>query len=435
MRKSRSVGNRWRLPVTGASLCVLLAVASSPARATDTRSADQGANASEVLTWNQIAVQAGLNSGQTNQESTMHLAYVQAAVFDAVDALDGGYRPYVGQLRAHGQTDGDAAVAAAAHRMLVTQFPAQSAALDTDYATALAAVPDGSAKARGVALGENAAADVIDARANDGFESDVPYTFGSGPGVWILPTDNPATTPATPWVAKMTPFIMRTADQYRPGPPPALTSDAYTASFNETKDYGSATSTVRDAAQTDIALFWGLGRPAAQYNEAVGGIVTATGMSRVDAARALAMINLVAADAFIACFDAKYTYSAWRPYTAIRAADTDGNPDTAPDPNWTPLVRTPNHPEYPANHSCVTTSFAKTLDNLLGPQHFSVTISGTPASTELRHYDSSAELITEIANARIWDGVHFRFSTDAGTTIGRSVARYDFKHALQPVRH
>ena len=206
-----------------------------------------GAAPAAVLAWNQIAVQTGLAVTQTNQEAIMRLAYVQAAVFDAVDAVDGGYRPYVGHLRAHGTTDVDAAVAAAAHRILVTQFPTQQSGLDTSYAASLANITDGPAKTRGIALGEQAAADVQQARAHDGFQANVPYTFGSGPGVWILPTDNPATTPATPWVAKMTPFIMSTADQFRPGPPPALTSAAYTASYNETKDYGSATSAVRTA--------------------------------------------------------------------------------------------------------------------------------------------------------------------------------------------
>jgi hypothetical protein len=387
-----------------------------------------------VLAWNQIAVRTDLAAGQTNQEGVLHLAYVQAAVFDAVDAVDGGYRPYVGQLRAHGVASGDAAVAAAAHRVLVTQFADQATALDADYATALAAIPDGPAKARGIAVGERAAADLFHARASDGFGATVPYTFGSGPGVWILPTDNPLTTPATPWVAKMRPFVLRTAGQFRSGPPPALTSAAYTRSYRETKAYGSAASSVRSPEQTDTALFWGLGRPDAQYNEGIRGIIASAGLNRIQAARALALANLVTADAYIACFDAKYAYSAWRPYTAIRAGDTDGNPATIADPAWTPLVKTPNHPEYPANHACVTTSYAKTIDYLLGRRHFTLTVSGVPASTETRSYTSSAQLITEIANARVWGGVHFRFSTTAGTAIGIAVARYDYRHALQRVR-
>ena len=385
-----------------------------------------------VLAWNQIAVQTGLAATQTNQEAMMRLAYVQAAVFDAVDALDGGYQPYAGNLHARGRTDGDAGVAAAAHRILVTQFPSQQATLDHAYDAALAGIPDGHPKDRGIELGEAAAADVQQARAHDGFQAAISYTFGGGPGVWVLPTDNPATTPATPWAAKMSPFIMSTAKQFRPGPPPALTSGAYTASYTETKDYGSATGSLRSPTQTDTALFWGLGRPDAQYNAAIRGLITTHSFTRVEAARALALTDLTAADAFIACFDGKYTYSAWRPYTAIRAADTDGNPNTTADPTWTPLVRTPNHPEYPANHACVTTSFATTVDNLLGPANFAITVPATPASAPDRQYTSSTQLITEIANARIWGGVHFRFSTDAGTTIGRSVAHYDYQHGLQP---
>jgi len=412
-------------------LAFALVCAASPAAAQGNRAMHDPA---AVLNWNQIAARADLVAMQTNQESMLHMAYVQAAVFDAVDAIDGGYRPYVGHLRAYGATDADAAVAAAAHQVLVSEYPTQTSTLDADYAVALAAIRDGPAKRRGVSIGRQAAAELLAARASDGYGANVPYTFGSGPGVWVLPTDNPATAPATPWVATMHPFVMRSADQFRPGPPPALTSAEYTTAYNETKTYGSKTSSVRTAAQTDIALFWGLGRATTQYNEVVRRIVQGTALSRIQAARALALLNLIGADAFIACFDAKYTYSAWRPYTAIRAADTDANPGTAPDPAWTPLVTTPNHPEYTANHSCVSTSFAKTIDHLLGPNRFDVTVTGAPASTEERHFTNSDQFIAEIANARVWGGVHFRFSTAAGTTIGKAVAGYDFRHALQPVR-
>jgi hypothetical protein len=385
-----------------------------------------------VLAWNEIAVRTDLASGQTNQEGVLHLAYVQAAVFDAVDAIDGGYRPYVGDLRVHGPANADAAVAAAAHQVLVTQFPGQADVLDSAYATALATIPDGPAKARGTRVGRRAATELLRARASDGFEAEVPYTFGSGPGVWVLPTDNPVTTPATPWVAVMQPFVLRRADQYRPGPPPALTSRRYVESYAETKILGSAASNARTPAQTATAQFWGLARPDAQYNEGARGVIAAVGMNRVQAARALALINLVTADAYIACFDAKYTYSAWRPYTAIRLAGTDGNPETVADPAWTPLIKTPNHPEYPANHSCVTTGYAITLDHILGHRRFDVTVSGVPATAQTRHYTSPAQLITEIADARIWGGIHFRYSTDAGTRIGIRVADYDYEHALRP---
>jgi hypothetical protein len=433
-RMRSAAGRRWlgrSRTVLVACACALLIAGIAPSGTAVAEAHRFRANPSEVLAWNQIAVRTELASNTTIQEGIIHLAYVQAAVFDAVDALDGGFRPYTGDLHARGRTDGDAAVAAAAHRILVTQYPAQASSLDADYATALAAIRNGLAKTRGIALGEHAAADLLDARANDGLYANVPYTFGSGPGVWVLPTDNPATTPATPWVAKMRPFIMRADDQFRPGPPPPLTSADYTAAYNETRDYGSATSTVRTPAETVTALFWGLGRPDAQYNEGMRGIVTSAGMDRVRAARALALTNLVASDAYIACFDAKYTYSFWRPYTAIRAGDSDGNPATIADPTWTPLVRTPNHPEYPANHGCVTSSFATLIDHLLGPDNFSLTVNGFPASAELRHYTNSSQLKTEIANVRVWDGVHFRFSVNVGIGMGTAVANYDVRHGLQ----
>jgi hypothetical protein len=415
-------------------LTLALAATGSPALAKPPGAQAASPDPAAVLHWNELAVRTDLAAAQTNQEGMLHLAYVQAAVFDAVDAVDGGFRPYVGHLRARGHVDGDAAVAAAAHRVLVTQYPVQTAMLDADYTTALAAIPDGQAKTRGVTVGEQAATDLLQTRTGDGFEADVPYTFGSGPGVWVLPTDNPVTTPATPWMAKMRPFVMRSADQFRPGPPPSLTSAAYARSYQETMQYGSADSTVRTPEQTAIALFWGLSKPDAQYDEAIRGVIDATRMDRVEAAHALALINLVASDAFIACFDGKYAYSAWRPYTAIREGDTDGNPSTVADPNWTPLVKTPNHPEYPANHACVTTSFTLTAADLFG-KHFDLTISEAPASTATRTFTSPRQLITEIANARIWGGVHFRYSTNAGTRIGVQVADYDITHAMQQTDH
>jgi hypothetical protein len=424
---------RRQVGVTTAALVLVSAATSAGASQASDDAARHDARA--VLAWNQLAVQTELAAKQTIQEGVLHLAYVQLAVFDAVDAIDGGFHPFTGHLHTDRPADADAAVAAAAHHVLVSQFPDQAGVLDPAYRSALAAVPAGPAKDRGVRIGLAAAAALLASRSGDGFEASVPYTFGAGPGAWVLPTDNPATVPATPWVGLMEPFSLRRPDQFRPGPPPGLTSSAYAASYQETKAYGAAAGSARTPEQTATALFWGLGRPDAQYNEGTRGIITATRMDRVHAARALALTNLATADAFIACFDGKYAYSSWRPYTAIRAGAGDGNAATDPDPDWTPLVRTPNHPEYPANHSCVTSSYATTIDHLLGRRHFSLTVSGTPGSTQVRHYTSSAQLIAEIADARVWDGVHFRFSTDAGTRIGTAVARYDACHALKPDRH
>ncbi len=423
---------RHRVGVSAAALVLTSAATAAGASEASGRAGRPDVKA--VLAWNELAVQTELAARQTIQEGVLHLAYVQLAVFDAMNAIDGGFHPFTGHLHADRPADADAAVAAAAHHVLVSQFPDQAGVLDPAYRTALVAVPDGPAKERGVRIGRAAADQLLSARSGDGFGATVQYVFGTGPGVWLLPTDNPATVAATPWVAVMKPFALRRPDQFRPGPPPALTSSAYAAAYQETKAYGAATGGARSPEQTATALFWGLGRPDAQYNEGTRGIIRDTGMDRVHAARALALTNLATADAFIACFDAKYSYSRWRPYTAIRSGAADRNPATDADSAWTPLVRTPNHPEYPANHSCVTSSYATTIDHLLGRRHFSLTVSGTPASTQTRHYTSSAQLIAEIADARVWDGVHFRYSTEAGTCIGTAVAHYDARHTLRPDR-
>jgi hypothetical protein len=421
--------HRWLTSTVAAVAAVplVLQVCGAPAEARPFRSP------AAVLHWNTVAVRAGLTSGQTIQEGMMRLAYVQAAVFDAVVAVDGGYRQYLTRLVRQPHADGDVAVAAAAHRVLVSHFPAQRVALDGEYAAALAAAPAGRATAKGITLGEAAADAVLLARAGDGFQAARTYQFGSGPGAWVLPTDNPATVPATPWVAVMKPFAMRSADQFRPGPRPSLSSSAYAAAFQESKEYGSATSTVRSAEQTATALFWGLGRPDAQFNDALRTLATAKAFDRVQAARLLALTDVVMSDAFVACFDAKYTYSSWRPFTAIREAADDGNPATSADTGWTPLVRTPNHPEYPANHTCESSSFATTVSRLVGPGGLDVTVSGVPGSTATRRFTSAAALVAESGNARVWGGVHFRFATEAGARIGRSVAEFEVRRLMRPI--
>ena len=408
-------------------LAFALVCAASPAAARGNRAMRDPA---AVLNWNQIAARADLVAMQTNQESMLHMAYVQAAVFDAVDAIDGGYRPYVGHLRAYGAADADAAVAAAAHQVLVSEYPTQTSTLDADYAVALAAIRDGPAKRRGVSIGRQAAAELLAARASDGYGANVPYTFGSGPGVWVLPTDNPATAPATPWVAAMHPFVMRSADQFRPGPPPALTSAEYTTAYNETKTYGSKTSSVRTAAQTDIALFWGLGRATTQYNEVVRRIVQGTALSRIQAARALALLNLIGADAFIACFDAKYTYWFWRPFQAIPQADADRNDKTDAEATWQPLRPTPAFPEYPSAHACHSTAVSEALQAFFGERRIAFTLDSRATGT-IHRFRDFGEVVRDVDDARVLAGFHFRHSDEDGSALGRRVARYVVRHRFR----
>jgi hypothetical protein len=374
-----------------------------------------------VLAWNATAVSTVLASGQFQAQGMAHLAYVQAAVYDAVVAVEGKGRPYVGRLRASGSASLDAAVATSAYDILSLQYPAQAGVYGPAYVSTLAGIADGPGKDEGVAIGHQAAADVVAARAGDGLEAKVPYTFGSGPGVWVLPTDNPATTPQTPWVGAMRPFLVEGVDEYLPDPQPALTSARYARDFEETKDYGSKTSTVRSPDQTLVARFWSANINTV-YNATARSVAATQHMDATDAARLLALTDLVGADSLIACMNAKYHYSAWRPFTAIRNADTDGNPATTADPTWTPLLVTPNHPEYPAAHGCITAAEGEVLAAVLDTRHIGIDVT-SPVTATTRHFSTVAALESEVVDARVWGGLHFRTSVEVGMRLGREVAQ------------
>jgi hypothetical protein len=389
-----------------------------------------------VLAWNAIAVDTALAAKSFQVEGIIRIASVQAAVYDSLVAIEGGYRPYTGHLRAPRDASVDAAVATAAHDTLVVRFPSQVSSVDGQYATSLAAIPEGPAKTDGIHVGARAAADVLAARAGDGLGADVPYTFGSGPGAWILPTDNtnPAMqTPQTPWVAVMRPFLIHRADQFRPGPPPPLSSALYARDLNETETYGAVNSPARTSAQTDTALFWNAN--GVQFDNAtIRDITTAQHLDAVTTARDLALGELVSADAGIACFDAKYHYSLWRPYTAIHGAGDDGNPATTPDPTWSPLLPTPNHPEYPAAHTCVSAAQAVVYTALLHTTRINLTLT-SPATGTTHHYDTAADLINEVIDARVWGGLHYRNSGQVGARLGIQVAVAALLVAPGPEQH
>jgi hypothetical protein len=226
----------------------------------------------------------------------------------------------------------------------------------------------------------------------------------------------------------MRPFMLATPDQFRPGPPPALSSRAWAREFNEVKAVGGAASTVRTPDQTMIARFW-TSQAAQQWNTALGQVISNRGFDVDQAARLFATVDLISADAAIGCFDAKYHYLFWRPQFAVPLADTDGNPATTADPTWTPLVATPAHPEYPSAHGCVSTAAADALSAFLGTRRIEIDMPSTVAGTDpSRHFDTVDELITEIRNARVWGGLHYRGSTLVGSRLGDQVARWDLLH-------
>jgi hypothetical protein len=328
-------------------------------------------------------------------------------VYDAVVAIEGGYKPYQVRLARVPEALVDAAVATAAHHVLVHYFPAQRAELDADYAAALATVPDGAAKTAGIAVGQASATGLIARRQGDGLEADIGFTMPApAPGVWQLPEGQ---KPMTPWAAKLRPFMLHSPDQFRPDAPLAFSRRAWAEDFNEVKLLGRSDSPVRTAEQTDIARFWTT-NPVVQYNVAFEQIVIERGLSAVQAARLFAMGNLVGADALIACFDAKYTYLSWRPQFAIPAGESDGNPATEGDPTWKPLLGAPPHPEYPSGHGCLTGAEAEVFATFIGTKQIEIDLASTAPDVQQRqrHYAHVDDLTNEVMNARVWGGIHFR---------------------------
>ena len=263
--------------------------------------------------------------------------------------------------------------------------------------------------------------------------------YGQGPltpGVWIFAPPPSAQSAQTPWVAFMKPFMLESPSQFRPGPPLQLTSNKYATQLAELQAYGSATSTVRTAEQTNIAEFWNA-NAINQVNQTQRDLDNAHGFDLVETARGLAMANLTNSDAGIACFDAKYYYTFWRPVTAIQHADIDGNDRTTADPTWTPLLTTPNHPEYPAAHGCLTSSDAEVAAELLDTHRIEIDIAGAVGRnvttlTTSRHYATVEDLDREIVNARVWAGLHFRDSCEVGVELGRDVADWALDRYFQP---
>ncbi len=364
-------------------------------------------------------------------DAAVYMGILHVAIYDATLASAGG----------HG-TLGAAAIATAANDTLAGELPTLAlvpggqATLTADYAAYLAALPNGPAKTAGTAIGKLVARAVLAWRANDGMERNPVLSDlnppAPGPGVW---QPNPAVPPATtpPAVAGLRlpgvrPLALRSASQFRPGPPYALTSPAYARDVNEIRDIGGAVSSVRNPDQTTQALFWTDHDPR-QWNDGLLRLAAARGLSLLQTARMLAMVHVAGADAIIACFDAKYHYWAWRPWQAIPQADTDGNPLTDALPSWRPLATTPNHPEYPAGHACHTSAVVTALQAFFGTDNvaFSLDSRVTGTTREFRHLHDAVD---DVALARMLAGFHFRHSVDVGTLLGRTVARYDIEHAF-----
>jgi vanadium-dependent haloperoxidase-like protein len=387
--------------------------------------------------WDKIAEDTVFASGAFQNEGFIYMAYASNAMYNAVSP---------GERR--GQ-DADAALVEAAYRTLSHYFPAQAAKLDALHTEALAAIPDSQAKVVGMRYGANAAAKEIAQRDGDGLQTPIASTssfptLAPGPGVWRL-TPSAYLVPQTPWIANMRPLVLQSADQFLPPPPPSLSSPEWVAAFNEIKAVGSNTNP--NTAQTNVAWFE-TANVIRQYNRAARDVATAKSLDLVQTARLVAMVDTVGADAGIAVMNAKYHYLFWRPVTAIDPTSVtsdgfgptpgynDGNPATVEQPGWRPLVATPNHPEYPAAHGTLSSAMAGVFSNFLGTDAINLDIhgfdpTGPPGNLNaVQHFATAADMRTEIVNARLWAGLHYRFSSEAGVTLGQEVADYDLAHAF-----
>ena len=366
------------------------------------------------------------------QEAFLYTAFADAAMYDAVVGIDGRYQPYSFHVHAPSGASDQAAAIAAAHRIITTYSPYATATVDARRDASLALIPDSQAKADGIAYGIAAADNLIALRPHDGRNAPIFFTKTPAPGVW-RPTPPGLLDMAVPWMSAVTPLLVKRPSQFGdPGPPPPMTSKRYTRDFNEVKSLGSATSTTRTAAQTATAMFFS-GNASLQYYAALANQMQVRHMDIVDSARLFAAVGMSMADAVISVWYAKYKYGFWRPITAIQEADSDGNPATAQDTDWVPLVATPPYPEYVSGYSGVTGAFSRALARTLGTSNLDLTLISTAVPGVTRHYSSQHALAGDLISARVWLGFHFRFSDTAGVKMGQHVANWALGHYFQPL--
>ena len=393
------------------------------------------ASADTVTQWNQNAANSlYVTAAQPPNVSVLHMAMVQGAVYDAVNAIDGGREGYLLTSRVATPTDSmDAAAATAAYKTLLSIVPVQEPVLTALYNASLAGIADGAAKTRGIAVGNASAAAMVAARTADGRFGMPGFLTGTTPGAWrpVLPAFG---NDPNGWVRNVKPFLIRSASQFRSPGPYELTSRKYAREFEEVKRVGSASASLTDrtADQTDAALYWAE-NPPRTWNRILNSLSASRGVSLVENARLFAEVYLTVADAVIAVWDEKAHYSFWRPITAIREADTDGNHRTAKDENWLPLVANPPYPDHPSGHLGVSGSVGKTLQEFFHTDKLAWTDTNVAGRT--RSYARVSEAIEEIVDVRVWSGIHFRNADEASVEISRKIANYRDRHYFNRIHH
>jgi len=416
------------------------------------------AQANEVTHWNQIAtnilVLFPLPAGGAPPALQINMGMTQGAVYDALNAIQRRYQPYLLQTRFEPSASKEAATASAAYSVLSNivstvpvsiSFPNRATlqqTLDTEYTNSLTAIPDSPLKTAGIDAGNAAANAMIAARGGadfcpcaDGRFGPSPWTMATGVGYWdpLLPNGTSPLDP-TAWVANVRPFLMKSSSQFRTDGPNPLTSTAYAEDFNEVKALGSVNSAVRTPDQTHMAIFWqSAGGPALLWNGVARNLVAQNAVDMVDSALLFAMMNLSGADSAINGWNDKYYWDSWRPWTAIREADQDGNPDTEPDPSWTPLLTAP-YPEHPSGHLSLDGAHLEVLQMFFGTDKIGFDVKSSQFGGEARHFNRFSDALKQIIDARIWAGLHFRTADIQAQILGRKVADYMAKHYFQPVQ-
>jgi membrane-associated phospholipid phosphatase len=387
-----------------------------------------------VIQWNRDLVSLLRTPGA--QPATIHptrtMAILHAAIYDAVNSIDKGHAPYKVLLPgAPPDASLDAAAAAAGHEILLTLFPGFQTFVDGEYQHLLSQIPDGGPKSEGVQVGTAVADQIIQIRATDGSGATPPvYTAINAPGTYQLTPPNFAPAVFTHW-PNVTPFALSSANQFRPGPPPQLTSQTYANDFNEVKSLGGPHSPAATSDQQLIGVFWN-GAIQNYWNEIAQKAALSSNLTTAQAARLFALLNLSLADTVIAFYDAKYTYTFWRPVTAIRAANMDGNPDTQSDPNFLPETRTTAaDPSYPGAHGAVSAAAAAVLASFLGSDEFSFNLSSEVFAGLQRSFSSFSGASQEAFLSRIYAGQHFRSDQAAGAQLGSNVAGFVVTNLLR----
>jgi hypothetical protein len=388
------------------------------------------ASADVVLEWN--AIMLDTIGGQNPFAQARFAAITQTAVFEAVNAITGDYEPYLGTISAPPAASPEAAAVAAAHEVLRNYFPGSAARLDSARGASLAAIPNGQAKDDGISVGLAAATAMIADRAVDGSASPEFYTpTSTNPGEWQITPGCPAAGGIFVHWRNLTPFGISSAEQFRSDPPPALASRKYRKDYNEVKEVGDVDSLARPQDRTDVARYFAVVGAPHVWNQATSQVIAAKDNSLSQNARALALLNMAISDGLVSSIETKYHYLFWRPYTAIRFGDTDGNRKTDPDPLWTNFIPTPCFPSYPSAHASASYAARTIAEKILGKRKHDITLSHPVIPDVTLHYSKFSQITDDIDDARIYGGIHFRFDQAAGARQGRGVGSYVYKHNLR----